>query len=160
MTKFVSESIIDRVIAELETKKKTPELILNDLKTEEPVLTAYLFSETFDIFSQTEKDYLLYLALVIWNSVTLAGLERDKVEEGQLGSAEEKNWELLEASKGKSFREKLDIFFEAYPQEDLLAFAEDALTDDEDNVISHESRSAAFISLKTIIDCLTNVAVA
>jgi hypothetical protein len=157
LSKFVSESIIDQVILELEKEKKAPELILTDLKEEEPVLTAYLFSETFDIFAQTEKDYLLYLALVIWNAVNQAKLKREAIAEGQLGSTEEKNWEIFEEAKGKSFREKLDVFFEAYPQEDLLAFVEDALTDDEDNLISHESRSAAFISLKTIIDCLTNV---
>ncbi len=69
-------------------------------------------------------------------------------------TAEDKNWEMLKDASGKHFRERLDVFFDAYPQEDLLAFAEDALVHDEEEMVSSEGREYVFIALKTIIDCL------
>lgn len=78
------------------------------------------------------------------------------VTEEKLGEAEEKNWELMNEVTAKRFRDRLDRFFEQYPQEDLLAFIEDALADDEDgeSIVSPESREPIFIALKSMIDGL------
>jgi hypothetical protein len=59
---------------------------------------------------------------------------------------------MLEPVKSKPFQHKADVFFKDYPQEDLLAFVEDALADDEDSEVTKEGREPMFVALKTIID--------
>ena len=75
------------------------------------------------------------------------------VTEDQISQQEEKNWEVLHASKTKDFRDRVTPFFEDYFQEDLLAFVEDALVEDEDEdgeeVVTTDGRPALFVSLKT-----------
>ena len=41
-------------------------------------------------------------------------------------------------------------------QEDLLAFVEDNLVEDEDSVVTKEGREPMFVALKSVIDVLTN----
>ena len=48
----------------------------------------------------------------------------------------------------------MDVFFENYQQEDLLAFVEDSLIDDEDEIVTKVGREPMFVALKSIIDCL------
>jgi hypothetical protein len=70
----------------------------------------------------------------------------------RIDQAEEDNWALLEPVKSKRFSDKADVFFKNYPQEDLLAFVEDMLTDDENTEVTKEGREPMFVALKTIID--------
>jgi hypothetical protein len=124
----------------------------------QPILFAWLNSESFELLTEDEKGYLTYLSLIIWSAVEKADGEMDMVDEESIGEAEEKNYEILEASEGKRFRERLDAFFDAYPQEELLAFAEEAVLEDEDDpesLVTKEGREALFVSLKTVIDVLT-----
>ncbi|MFK8104727.1 MAG: hypothetical protein AB8G15_19570, partial [Saprospiraceae bacterium] len=75
-----------------------------------------------------------------------------------LEEKEEDNWEKLENVPAGSFRDRLDVFFKDYPQEDLLAFAEDALVEEEEDSdinLTKEGKELMFVALKTIIDCLT-----
>jgi len=60
----------------------------------------------------------------------------------------------MEANVGKKFRERLDEFFEETKQEDLLAFIEDALLDDEESPVSKEGREPMFVTLKAVIDTI------
>jgi hypothetical protein len=81
------------------------------------------------------------------------------VSEDEIGEAEEKNYEILESSTAKKFRDRLDPFFEGYEQEELLAFAEEAVLEDEDDpdsVVTKEGREPIFITMKTLIDVLTS----
>ena len=73
-----------------------------------------------------------------------------------LENAEEQNWERLDGVTAKRFRDRMDIFFENYSQEDLLAFVEDNLVEDEDSVVTKEGREPMFVALKSVIDVLTN----
>ena len=152
---FVSETIINEVIESLEGEEENSLNAIKQLRETQPVLAAYLFSESFNIFTKEEKDYLLYLCLVIWLSSKRVLKNILPVTEAQLGEQEESNWELLQSASARNFRDKLDIFFQEYAQEDLLAFVEDAISDDEDGIVSPEGREPIFIALKTIIDCLT-----
>ncbi|MEM9986922.1 MAG: hypothetical protein AAF804_17650, partial [Bacteroidota bacterium] len=138
---------------ELQTQSQAFEASLANLQEEQPVLIAYIFSENHEVFTENERELLLFLSLVIWRSVQEVQ-ETPEITEGQLSTAEEANWELMTASKG-DFRSKLDPFFADYPQEDLLALVEDALAEDEDSPITREGREALFVSLKTIIDVLS-----
>ena len=66
--------------------------------------------------------------MVIWRSVEHAGPGKEAIRPNRISDAEEANWTKLEEATGRTFRERLDVFFENTPQEDLLAFIEDSLT--------------------------------
>jgi len=124
----------------------------------QPVLFAWLFSEHFELLNEDEKGYLQYLSLIAWRSIMSVNSEVEAVSEEQIGEAEEANYALLEASKAQDFRDRLNEFFEGSDQEDLLAFAEEAVLEDEDepeSLVSKEAREPIFIAVKTLVDALT-----
>lgn len=156
---FVSENIIDAVIEELENlPDEQYEQRMEAFAEAQPVLVAWLFSDNFDLLNDDEKGYLQYLALIAWLSVLKVNGAGEPVSEEQIGLAEEKNYELLEVSTAKKFRDRLNVFFENTPQEDMLAFAEEAVLEDEDDpeaLVTKEGREPIFVALKTLVDVLT-----
>ena len=131
---FVSEKIIDSVVEELEDlPDEQYEQRMEAFAAAQPVLVAWLFSDNFDLLNEDEKGYLQYLALIAWLSIVKVAGQVEAVSEEQIGLAEEKNYEVLENSTAKKFRDRLNPFFEHTQQEDLIAFAEDAVVEDEDD---------------------------
>lgn len=152
---FIDENIIDEIAVELGTSESSRAAAVNALRAEQPVLLAYLFSENFDAFLDREREYLLFLVLVIVESAKAKAQQAlPLISEDVLGEAEETNWSTIQTVSAKRFRERLDIFFNNTNQEDLLAFVEDALIDEEDGLLSKEGREPIFIVLKSIIDAL------
>lgn len=153
--KFIPETTIETIAAKIGQNEETYQQTVVRFSEEYPLILAYLLSENFDVLTEEEKEYLLYLTTVIVFSAKEEGVpDTTSVTEKMIGEIEEKNWELLQASKGKSFRERVDVFFEKYPQEDLLAFVEDALVEDEDSFVTKVGRAPIFVALKSIIDTL------
>jgi hypothetical protein len=156
---FVSEKVIDAVIDELETFDDDQyEVQMEAFAEAQPVLFAWLFSEHFELLNEDEKGYLQYLSLIAWRSIMRVNSEVEAVSEEQIGEAEEANYAVLEASKSQKFRDRLNDFFEGSPQEDLLAFAEEAVLEDEDDpeaLVSKEAREPIFVAVKTLVDVLT-----
>lgn len=158
--KFVSEDIIDQVIDELENfSEEQYESKMDAFSTAQPVVFSWLFGEQFELLTEDEQGYLQYLALIAWAANERVNGPIEAVSEEQIGDAEEKNYEILELSAAKSFRERLDAFFENTDQEDLLAFAEEAVLEEEDNpdqpLVTAAGREPVFIALKTLTDVLT-----
>lgn len=151
--KFVSEQIIDQVAEELGASEVNFEQAIQNMETHQPVLLAYLFSENFSLFTDKEREFLLFLVTVIYQSAKRVEGQLPIIKEEELSLSEENNWKLLQDVKGRKFHERLDIFFQDSPQEDLLAFAEDALSDIEDGYVTKEGREAIFVAVKSIIDC-------
>jgi len=151
---FVSEDHIDQVLEELGDDPNRQQEALESLRTAQPVILAYLFTENFNAFLKQEKEYLLYLLLVIWESVKKTGATLATIDEDKLSEAEEANWDLLQQVESKRFRDRLDVFFKDTRQEDLLAFIEDSLLDEEDGFVSKEGREPMFVILKSILDSL------
>lgn len=161
---MISEKIIEKIVEQFENQETDFEKAVQDFARQQPALLSFLMSETEGVFSEDELDFMLYLATVIYKSVEKGGTEElDKVSEEEIADAEEANWGLMSEAKGKDFRDKLDVFFENSPQEDLLAFVEDALTaggEDEEGEsvnVTPEGQEPMFVTLKTIIDVLTAV---
>lgn len=150
---FISEEIIDKKAALIGAEGGHQEAV-QQFKAKQPALLVYLFSDSFELLTQKEREYMMYLVLVIWASINEVEPDIPQVVPKMVEEKEEFNWEKLKLVKAKYFRDRLDVFFDGYPQEDLLAFAEDALVHDEDNMVSKEGREYLFIALKTIIDCL------
>lgn len=158
--KFVSETVIDQVIDTLENYSDDQyERAMSDFSEAQPVIFSWLFSDQFDLLSEDEKGYLQYLALICWLSIVeVNGDDLPEVSEEQLGTAEEVNYEIMENSTGKTMRDRLTVFFEGTPQEDLLAFAEDAVLEEEDDpesLVTRDGREPIFLALKTMVDVLT-----
>jgi len=155
--KFVSEQVIDSITEQLDGSPNIYEAAIEELREEQPAILAYLFNEELKVLTLKEKEYLLYLILVIWKSIGVVAEESiGKVSPDAFTQREEENWNIIDSQKKKHFRDKLDVFFEGYPQEDLLAFVEDALVEEEeDDMVTKEGREALFVILKTVLDCWT-----
>jgi hypothetical protein len=151
---FISEAIIENITTHLE--QANFEIEVEKFGKKQPALMAYIFSEDFELLTQDEREYMLYLMLVIWQSVEKVKGNLIPTTKKKLEEAEENNWELLENVIATNFRDRMTVFFENSNQEDLLAFIEDALVaDDEDNVVTKEGREPMFIALKSVVDVLT-----
>lgn len=151
--KFINEEQIDLASEQLETSEQAFVHSLEDLRQHQPIVFSFLLSENLEALTIPERDYMFYLLAILWQAVRDELPPGKTITEEALGEAEEQNWTLLQASKSKRFRERLDPFFEDYPQEDLLAFLEDALIDEEEGLLTREGREPIFISLKSILDC-------
>lgn len=156
--KFVSENIIDQEIDHLEKLDENQyEELMEAFAEAQPVVFAWLFGEEFELLTEDERGYLQYLSLIAWRAFIRVNGATEPVSEEQIGLAEEKNFAILEASTAQSFRDRLNEFFEGTPQEDLLAFAEEAVLEDEhdpESFVTKEGRELIFIGVKTLVDVL------
>ena len=150
---MVEEATIEDILTEFQAKPDALDSHIATIQEKQDTIYHWLISENFDILTNAEKDHLIFLSMIIWNACERTFGELDHVGEKRIESREEKNWELFLNTKGK-FRERLDVFFEDYPQEDLLAFVEDALIieEDEEAFLTSVGREIIFISMKTLID--------
>ena len=150
--KFISENIIDAITEDIGSSEANFKKTTLELREEQPAVTAYIFSENFDLFTQAEKEYFLFLVLVIFKSFKKEESDLRQITENELGKQEEANWELLGDVTSKKFRERMDVFFKNYIQEDLLAFVEDSLMEEEEEMVTKVGREPMFVALKSIID--------
>lgn len=157
--KIVPGTTIDAAIEELEgLSDEQYEVRMEAFSEAQPVLFAYLFSEAFDLLTEDEKGFLQYLSLIAWTAILKTYGQVPAVSEEAIGEAEERNYEVLENATASDLSERLDPFFDDYPQEELLAFAEEAVLEDEgepESLLTKEGREPIFIGLKTMIDVLT-----
>ncbi|HLP94243.1 MAG: hypothetical protein J0M29_19275 [Chitinophagales bacterium] len=160
--KFVSEKDIDATIEALENySDEQYEKQMEAFAEAQPVIFAWLFSEEFELLTEDERGYLQYLALIAWKANEKVNGPVGAVSEDEIGEAEEQNYAILEAHTAKKFRDRLNPFFENTSQEDLLAFAEEAVLenedkDDPDAIVTKEGREPIFIAIKTLVDVLTS----
>ena len=152
---FVSEQVIEEAVAFLNQSEKNYQTAVETLQFQQPILLSYLWNEDFKVFTPKERDFMLFLLLVIWKSIQPYADELETITEKKLADTEEGNWEKIQSTKTKNFREKLDVFFENYNQEDLLAFLEDTISDEEEEMITKDGRESIFVAMKSILDCLT-----
>ena len=149
---MITEVLIEKVMNQLEHADFEREL--QDLKAHFPIVYSYLANDQLQSLSEEEYQIMLFSALVIIKSFELSGTLRNERDSELLENKESSNWNLLRNSKPTGFSEKLDVFFENSKQEDLLAFVEDILTDDDEFQIGSAAREIIFICLKSIIDYL------
>ena len=150
---FVTEQTIEETMDAIQNGADIKEQ-WNAFAEEEKDISEFLFSESFEILTKPERDYLLFLSLVIYKSAKIYFPDQ-KIYLDKIEKAEEQNWDLWSKIKTGSFKERLDPFFKNTDQEDLLALIEDALFYDEDEVLTKVGREPMFIALKTLVDVLT-----
>lgn len=151
--KFVTENHIDKAIESLNHSDTQLESLELDFAAQQPAVVQFITQEGFDVLTMEEKDLLHLLGLTIWRAATEAGNDLPELTVEDLGEAEEANYQQLESVAKGDFKAKMDLFFTDYPQEDLLALVEDALCDDEeDMVVTPEGRDLILVTLKSLID--------
>jgi hypothetical protein len=152
---FITEQQLDDAVSVLQDDETIHERLVTELSEVQPAVFAFLFTENTDLFTAYEKEYLLFVLLTLWQAIR-TGVDihdMDEIDAEELSIAEEKNWVLLESTEAKRFRDRLDVFFKDNKQTDLLAFVEDMLLDEEDELLTKEGREPMFVLLKSIIDC-------
>ena len=85
---FVSESTIDKAAEIIGSSENLTEVI-KSFKEKQPVILAYLFSENFKLLSQKEREYMMFLALVIWKAFETTNPELNQVTEKVIEDFEE-----------------------------------------------------------------------
>ena len=150
---MITESTINTVIEDLNSEQDYQDR-LAALFQSQPAIVSYLESEGFEILDNDERDLLWYMTVVIYHSVLLSDSDVTRIKVKQIEAAEEKNYDALESDHLK-FSEMANILFTNYKEEDLLAFVEDTVIPDEDEFPSPVGRKVIFITMKTIIDVLT-----
>ena len=154
MATLVNEKTIEDIIESLEENNK---LLALEKRWEEnfTAISDYLNQDNFSLLIDEEKAYVSFIVAVIFLSWEEKFGKFDKdLKPKKLEKIEEENWEKLNNAKGKTFREKLDVFFDGYTQEDLLAFIEDSIQDDEQQMVSGAARDIVFICTITILDTI------
>jgi hypothetical protein len=150
---FISETVIDAVVANLEMANFEYEVELFTKKY--PVLIEYWGAEDFALLTDDERELMLYLMLILSKAVEQATGKVPPLSNLMIENAEERNWEKLDGVTSKRFHDRMDVFFEGCEQEDMLAFVEDNLVEDDDSTITKEGREPMFVALKSVIDVLT-----
>lgn len=153
---FVSEKTIDETIDFFQSDEALYDQTILEFNKEQPGIRNYLLSEEFDSLSSDEKEVLLYMNIIVYNAIKKNHPTIPAVTVDELENCEEQNWELLDNITEKRFSDRLTVFFEKSTQEDLLAFFEDALVEEEEEYkfITKEGREPMFIALKSVVDAI------
>lgn len=151
---FITEEHIETTIDTYYESDKKFFTDRENLQNKQPSFSALLTDESYELLSDDEYELLWFLATVIHTSVSLHHGELQPLDQKIMEELEEKNWTMMENTVNKNFKDRLNVFFESYPQEDLLAFVEDSLESDEDITVSPPGRELIFVSCKTLIDAL------
>jgi len=154
---------IEQSLDQLTTESALEEAMIA-FAQEQTAFLQYLQTESFELLTQDERDYLQYLLLVIYGATTWApeSAEKDRPKLAMVSGEDierwdEKCWEWMQATVGKPMAKRLDQFFEQIDQEELLAFAEDSLVDSEEEgeganlFVSGPSRELGFVALAVFI---------
>lgn len=153
---MISEATINRTLDRLEDAGDEYEQQIQDFAESQPELMDYLTNEDVEAFTESERELLLFAALVIFQSVDDERAGMPEVTGDAIAAAEEQNYEIMAGSKAGNLRDRLTPFFERSEEEELLAFVEDlTLSEEEGDAISPEAREPFFVTLKTVIDTLT-----
>ena len=147
-----TEQQIDLILDRIDEDNQYYQSLLVELSEEQLSLVAFLVSEGLKVLNDEEQALLQYLSTVIYGVIKSEYADLEQIPVSIIEEEEERNWSEVEEKGLKQFKAIADHAFEGYPHEDLLAFIEDALIEDEEYEISDLARNVIFISAKTIID--------
>jgi len=142
---MITESEIDKCIALIESdQSKALELPES--------FQEYLASEIYSSLRKDEQQVLNFSLSVIYNC---CDPEEDKFDIDSYLDLEDHNWSLRD--KDRSLNDTMDAFFKNYSEEDLLAFVEDILVEDDDQELTTVGKEIILICSKSLIDLLQDV---
>jgi len=151
---MISEKVIDQVVDRFAANPDDLSNVYKELAAEQPAIISMLYSTDLKTLTEEETDLLFFIVAIIYESIKKEKGLPEQVEPERLEKMDDANWTNMMAAGKGNFRDRITPFFEDFEQEDLLAFAEDALLDDDDQVVSGIGREAIFVTVKTVIDVL------
>ena len=114
----------------------------------------YMNSEGFKGLSEAEHQMLFFVNSVIYHTCVRVELPIEfDIESYQ--EYEEDNWSVREAAE--KWTTTLDSYFKDYEEEDLLAFVEDMLVEEEIRRLSDIGKEVILITAKSYIDLLSDL---
>ncbi|MBT8233677.1 MAG: hypothetical protein HKO66_09295 [Saprospiraceae bacterium] len=149
---MITEETIDKCVAQINNYNDD---IVDPFIEEQSEMISYTKSEIAPNLLDDELRTFLFCLSVIYNSVKSQSNEEIEFDIEAFHEYDEKNWSTRD--KSTSFSSSKDVLFEDYPQEDLLAFVEDLINDDEENNITEVGREIIFLNAKSYIDTLCEV---
>lgn len=152
---MIQEELIDQILVKVEAADFQQEL--DDFKNQYPILFSYLMNDQLASLTEEEFQLLFFDAIVMLKCFESVGKIPGEFDPKALEDKESANWNLMQNTKPIAFQEKLDVFFEETRQEDLLAFIEDSLAEDDEFAISSAAREIMFICLKSVLDLLDEI---
>jgi hypothetical protein len=150
---MVTEAEIDQYIEQLSVEARLDKEVMTISETQ-PFLAGFLHVDQHSLLSKEEYSFLWFIVAAVYGSYAKKYGRPETIQASDIEDKEEKIWGLLNDSKEKNFRSKLDVFFEMCPEEDLLAFIEDSLLEDEDSVVTNAGREFIFVPAATFLFCL------
>jgi len=143
---MILESHIDSYLQSLEDN-------VNDRFLEEKEMLAYLASDNFDVLNDGERKVMFFCCEVIFHAYKNCHGEFPELDMDAFYINEEKNWTIRE--NASSWDECKDTFFKESEEEDMLAFVEDILVDDEDESMTDIGKEFIFILCMSYVDTIT-----
>jgi len=136
---------------------ETPELIQR-MTEEQPLVLAYLMAVGDTIFNEDERELLVFLGIVIWETMSQGTTPLPPITEEILDEAEEANVQMLEYLEGESqsgLWETTESIIDNYNQRHVLGYVLEAIMEEPEEgcEIRDENRGIMMIYLKTVIDC-------
>ncbi len=156
---MIPQTAIEDALDALDDEGAVEEAILEFAQVQTPYLQ-YLQTEGFELLSGDERDYLQYLALVIYAAVVDEEEHVRTLRGEQIETWDERCWEWMQEGSNRSMSQRFDTFFERIDEEELLAFVEDSLVDPEPDDVegadaplfdSAENRELGFVALATLV---------
>lgn len=146
----ISESNIDEIIEAIEKNPDHQE----KFKSEQTPFIHFLNNSVCTQLKSQEIELLYFCLLVIYHSAIKAGITAD-FDLDEFLIKDEANWSIRD--KKQSFSKAKDLYFNDYPEEDLLAFVEDMLTENEEQQVQLPGEEIVFVSCKSYIDYLFSI---
>ncbi len=134
----LTEATIEEVLQELEQGPLTPEFSLAQLE-----FWQYLNSETFLGLKAAEHQLLFFVLSVIYHSYSRV-IELPDFDIDLFQKSEDDLWAQREGYK--SWPIALDNFFESSTEEDIMAFVEDMITEEEPEELTELGKEVVFIT--------------
>ncbi|MFZ1704136.1 MAG: hypothetical protein WAT79_07305 [Saprospiraceae bacterium] len=150
---FIPESAIEDELSRYENL----ELFQNDwevFQELQPVLAYFISVERLELLKDEEISLLEFMTVVVCKACSSMINKEIKIDVKTLDHYEEVNWEIWNNHITQSPTKAFDAFFHEYEQEDLLAFVEDSVQNDEENMVTGAGMELISVTMKSIIDSI------
>ena len=132
--------------------------LIEQFSAEQPILFTYLMTMGEDDFDAPEQELLLFMGLLIWQSMITGGNELGPITEDHLESVQGNNMAMLEylTEEGEEgFGEMAKHLMEESDQPHLLRFLVEIVFEDEGDIIRPTNQGILFIFLKIVVDSIS-----
>lgn len=148
---MIEEPIIEGVAASLTAESLEVDQLVGDTMDAAPGVVAFLSQDSVRLLTDDEYAMLWYIVTVILRSWQQVHGSLPDLTVESLGDQEEQLWTWYDQDAKLPFSQRLDRFFDATKEEDLLAFVEDMTVLDDDHIITEAGRPIIVVMASAIV---------